>query len=86
MLQWDLGRNLRHNDSDRAMRLYHHSNCQLGDPSDQISTIGLSASSIRPVKPTTTGKYIFTKTDIVTSGLGTTITPAHQRLKDKLVL
>lgn len=43
------------------------------NPSDQICTIGMSASSLRPVKPTPTGEYIFTETDLPTSGSDTTI-------------
>ena len=43
------------------------------NPSDQICTMGLSASSLRPVKPTTTGKYVFSETDLPTSGPGTVV-------------
>lgn len=43
------------------------------NPNDQICTMGLSASNLRPFKPTTTGKYIFTETDLPVSGPGTTV-------------
>ena len=39
----------------------------------QICTIGLYASSLGAVKPTATGKYVFTEIDIPTSGAGATV-------------